>query len=235
MKNNILIILGLICSINIVGCSPTGILASGGATGMVVAEGDRSFGAVVDDATIKINIAAKFINSDDNLFVDVSTSVLEGRVLLTGLVDNQEIRIDAVRRVWEIEGVNEVVNEIQIGNRATIKEYANDLWINTQARAIAAKIVGIKAITFNFETINGKIYIAGISARPDLLDEMILALKNIKGVNEIVNYVIIREKLKFTLSFRFFLLLKYEYENVELLVHHPLLNLLSTYNQYIQY
>ena len=105
MKNNILTTLILIFSLNILSCSPAGILASGGATGMVVAEGDRSFGTVVDDATIKINIAAKFINSDDSLFVDVSTSVLEGRVLLTGLVDNQEIRIDAVRRVWEVDGV----------------------------------------------------------------------------------------------------------------------------------
>ena len=76
MKNNILITLVLICSLNILGCSPAGILASGGATGMVVAEGDRSLGTVVDDATIKINIAARFINSDDNLFVDVSTSCL---------------------------------------------------------------------------------------------------------------------------------------------------------------
>ena len=76
MKNNILITLILICLLNILSCSPAGILASGGATGMVVAEGDRSFGTVVDDATIKINIAAKFINSDDNLFVDVNTSVL---------------------------------------------------------------------------------------------------------------------------------------------------------------
>ena len=69
------------------------------------------------------------------------------------------------------------------------------MWINTQARAVAAKTVGIKSITFNFETIQGKIYIAGISSRPDLLEEMITAIKNIKGVNEIVNYVIIKEKL----------------------------------------
>ena len=79
-------------------------------------------------------------------------------------------------------------------SRATLKDYANDLWINTQARAVAAKTVGIKAITFNFETIQGKIYIAGISSRPDLLEEMVSALKNIKGVNEIVNYVIIKEE-----------------------------------------
>ena len=177
------------------GCSPTGLLATSGGTAMVVAEGDRSLGTVVDDATIKVNIAAKFIGAGENIFVEINTTVLEGRVLLTGLVGEQETRIEAVRLVWEVEGVNEIINEIEIGNRTTLKDYASDLWINTQARAVAAKTVGIKAITFNFETIQGKIYIAGITARPDLLDEMTLALKSIKGVDEIVNYVIIREKL----------------------------------------
>ena len=176
------------------GCSPTGILATGGSSALVVAEGERSMGTVIDDATIKVNIAAKFLNAGNNLFVNINTSVLEGRVLLTGLVDNQEVRIDAVRLVWEVEGVQEIINEIEIGNRSTLKDYASDLWINTQARAVAAKTVGLKAITFNFETIQGKIYIAGISTRPDLLDEMISAIKNIKGVNEIVNYVIIKEE-----------------------------------------
>ena len=176
------------------GCSPTGILATSGSSALVVAEGERSMGTVIDDATIKVNIAAKFLNAGNNLFVNINTSVLEGRVLLTGLVDNQEIRIDAVRLVWEVEGVQEIINEIEIGNRSTIKDYASDLWINTQARGVAAKTVGLKAITFNFETIQGKIYIAGISSRPDLLEEMVSALKNIKGVNEIVNYVIIKEE-----------------------------------------
>ena len=177
------------------GCSPAGVLATGGGSAMVVAEGERSLGTVVDDATIKVNIAAKFLNAGNNLFVNINTSVLEGRVLLTGLVDNQELRIEAVRLVWEAEGVQEIINEIEIGNRSSIKDYANDLWINTQARGVAAKTMGIRSVTFNFETIKGKIYIAGITKRPDLLDEMIVAIKNIKGVNEIVNYVIIREKL----------------------------------------
>tara|TARA_B100000965_G_C19504350_1_gene718927 strand:- start:546 stop:1127 length:582 start_codon:yes stop_codon:yes gene_type:complete len=193
MKNNILILFLLISSLNILSCSPAGILASGGATGMVVAEGDRSLGTVVDDATIKINVAAKFINSDDNLFVDVSTNVLEGRVLLTGLVDNQEIRIDAVRKVWEVEGVNEVINEIQIGNRDSLKEYAQDVWITTQVRGLAAKTVGLRSVGYNFETIQGKVYIAGITSRPEQLEALIEVTKTVKGVNEIVNYVIIKE------------------------------------------
>ena len=193
MKNKVLLFFLLILSINLIGCSPANILATGGATGMVVAEGDRSFGSVVDDATIKINIAAKFINSDDNIFVDVSTSVLEGRVLLTGLVENQEIRIDAVRRVWEVEGVKEVVNEIQIGNRESLKEYAQDVWITTQVKGLAAKTLGLRSIAYNFETIQGKVYIAGITSKPDQLQELLELTKTVKGVTEIVNYVIVKE------------------------------------------
>ena len=68
-----------------------------------------------------------------------------------------------MRLVWEVEGVREIVNEIEVGNRSSLKDYASDLWINTQARAVAAKTIGLKAITYNFETIQGKIYIAGIT------------------------------------------------------------------------
>jgi osmotically-inducible protein OsmY len=192
MKNSIVVIFLLISLINIFSCSPANILATGGATGMVVAEGDRSIGTVVDDATIKINIAAKFINSSDNLFIDLNTNVLEGRVLLTGIVSNQEIRIEAVRKVWEVDGVNEIVNEIQIGDKSTLKEYAQDLWINTQVKGMAAKTLGLRAVAYNFETIKGKVYIAGITSRPEQLKNLIEGAKTIKGVIEIVNYVIVK-------------------------------------------
>ena len=92
-----------------------------------------------------------------------------------------------------LDGVQEVINEIQIGNRATLKEYANDLWINTQAKGLAAKAVGLRVVGYNFETIQGKVYIAGITSRPKQLEEIIDAVKTIKGVKEIVNYVIIKE------------------------------------------
>ena len=174
-------------------CSPTRILATGGSTAIVVADGDRSIGTVVDDATIKVNIAAKFLSAGNNLFVNINTSVLEGRILLTGLVDNQETRIEAVRLVWEIEGVKEVINEIEIGDRSTIKDYANDLWINTQARGVAAKTIGLKGIAYNFETINVKIYVAGITTKPEQLDKLIESLKTIKGAKEIINYVMIKK------------------------------------------
>ena len=174
-------------------CTPSGVLVSGGATTMVVAEGDRTLGTVIDDATIKINISSNLLSSSTNLFVNVNTSVIEGRVLLTGIVDTQEIRIEAVRKVWEVDGVREVINEIEIGSKTTIKEYANDLWITTQVKALAAKTIGLRALSYNFETIKGKVYIAGITSRPEQLDQIIEVTKTIKGVKEIVNYVIIKE------------------------------------------
>ena len=174
-------------------CSPAGILASGSATTMVVAEGDKSLGTAVDDATIKLNISRKFLSSENNLFINIDTSVVEGMVLLTGIVENQESRIEAVKIVWEVEGVKEVINEIDIGDKTSIKEYANDVWITTQIKALAVKDIGLRSISYNIETIRGKVFLAGITSRPKQLETLVNIAKNVKGVGEIVNYVVIKE------------------------------------------
>ena len=193
MIKNFFTFLSFIILFFIYGCSPIGILASGGASTMVVAEGDRSIGSVVDDATIKLNLSTKFLQSGNNLFLNINSNVIEGRVLLTGIVDTQEIRINAIRKVWEIEGVEEVINEIEVGSNTTIKEYTNDLWINTQVKSLTAKTIGLRVLNYNFETIKGKVYVAGITSKSEQLQAVIESIKTIKGVKEIVNYVIIKE------------------------------------------
>ena len=175
------------------GCTPTGVIASGGATTMVIAEGDRSVGTVIDDATIKLQIVNKFLSSEKNLFLNIDTNVLGGRVLLTGIVENQESRIEAVRRIWEVEGVKEVINEVEVGEKQTIKEYAEDVWITAQVKGMAAKTIGLRALSYNFETIRGKVYVAGITSRKEQFELLIESIENIKGVKEIINYVIIKE------------------------------------------
>ena len=93
----------------------------------------------------------------------------------------------------QLKEVQEVINEIEIGNKTTLKEYANDLWITAQVKSIAAKTVGLRVLSYNFETIKGKVYIAGISSRPKQLQEIVSAIETVKGVKEIVNYVTIKE------------------------------------------
>ena len=174
-------------------CSPASILASGGATTMVVAEGDKSLGTVVDDATIKLNISRKFLGSENNLFINIDLSVVEGMVLLTGIVKNQESRIEAVKIVWDVDGVKEVINEIEVGDKTSIKEYANDVWITTQIKALAARDIGLRFISYNIETIRGKVFLAGITSRPEQLETLVNITKSVKGVREVVNYVVIKE------------------------------------------
>ena len=140
-----------------------------------------------------MNISRKFLGSKNNLFINIDTSVVEGMVLLTGIVKNQEIRIEVVKIVWEVEGVIEVINEIEIGDKTTIKEYANDVWITTQIKALATKNIGLRSISYNIETIRGKVYLAGLTSRPEQLETLINITKSVKGVKEVVNYVVIKE------------------------------------------
>ncbi|HJL58394.1 MAG: BON domain-containing protein [Pelagibacteraceae bacterium] len=193
MIRSIILVIGLVFLSIVYGCSPAGVLASGGATTMVVAEGDKSLGTAVDDATIKLNISRKLLTSENNLFIDIDTSVIEGIVLLTGIVENQEKRIEAVKIVWEVDGVKEVINEIEIGEKTSIKEYANDVWITTQIKALAVRDIGLRSISYNVETIRGKVYLAGITSRPEQLETLVNIIKGVKGVNEVVNYVVIKE------------------------------------------
>ena len=193
MIRSIILVIGLVFLSIVYGCSPAGVLASGGATTMVVAEGDKSLGTAVDDATIKLNISRKLLTSENNLFRDIDTSVIEGIVLLTGIVENQEKRIEAVKIVWEVDGVKEVINEIEIGEKTSIKEYANDVWITTQIKALAVRDIGLRSISYNVETIKGKVFLAGITSRPEQLETLVNIIKGVKGVNEVVNYVVIKE------------------------------------------
>ncbi len=192
MIRSVILTAGLVFLSISYGCSPASVLASGGATTMVIAEGDKSLGTAIDDATIKLNISRKFLTSGNNLFIDIDTSVVEGMVLLTGIVKNQESRIEAVKIVWEVGGVKEVINEIEIGDKTSIKEYANDVWITTQIKALAAKDIGLRSISYNIETIRGKVYLTGITSRPEQLEILVKIIKSVKGVKEVVNYVVVK-------------------------------------------
>ena len=175
-------------------CTPAGVIATSGSTAAVIASSDRSVGEAVDDATIKMKISEKYFRSKSGLLLDVDISVRIGTVLLTGIVKNQDIRIEAIKYAWEIEGVKEVINEIEIGNEQELMDYAKDLWISTQVRAKTLKTLGLDVITYNFETINGKVHVIGVSKDKNEPEQIIDVIKTIKGVNEIVNHIIYIEE-----------------------------------------
>ena len=169
-----------------------GAIVTTTSAGAVIAESDRSVGEALDDTGIKIKIVEKYAKSKSGIFLDINSSVRLGTVLLTGIVETQEIRIEAIRLVWEINGVKEVLNEIEIGNKQNIKRYTQDLWISSQVRVKALSEIGLDMITYNVETINGKVYVMGVSDTVEKSNKIIKVIKTVKGVKEISNHIIVR-------------------------------------------
>ncbi len=174
-------------------CSPINILATGTSAGAVVAESNRTVGEAVDDTAIKIKIAERYAKSKKGIFLDVNSTVKLGKVYLTGIVESQDARVEAVKLVWEINGVDEVINEIEVGNSQNLKDYSNDLWITTQIKTKTITSLGLDYITFNFESINGKVFVMGIASNKDESEKVIEIIRDVKGVKSIVNHIIIKD------------------------------------------
>ena len=174
-------------------CTPMNVITSTTSAGAVVAEGDRTIGESVDDAGIKIKISEKFIKSSTGIFLDIDVTVRTGIVVLTGIVETQDIRMEAVKLVWEVKGVKEVRNEIEVGNKQELKDYAKDLWISTQIKTKTINELGLDAITYNFETINGRVHVIGITKNLEESEKVIKVIRTVKGVKEIINHIILRE------------------------------------------
>lgn len=166
-----------------------GAIAGGGASVGVAVAQERTVGGAIDDTVIASRIVSNFYQYDIELLRLISAEVVEGRVLLTGSVADPESRVDAVRLTWQIDGVGEVLNEIQITDDSGLVDFALDTWISTQLRTKLLLDREIKALNYNVETVNGVIYMIGI-AQDDLeLERVTNHARTIENVTKVISHV----------------------------------------------
>ncbi len=174
------------------GCVP--VLIGGGMEGAVVASQERTAGHAVDDATIFVKIKASFAqNNSSDLFANVDVKVVEGRVLLTGNVDKPETQVNAVDLTWKINGVKEVINEIQINDKSGFGNYARDVWISTQVRTKFLLTRGIRSINYSVITVNQSVYLMGIAQDQAELDRAIAVASNVSYVQKVISHVTLKD------------------------------------------
>jgi osmotically-inducible protein OsmY len=189
----ILLIGGLFTSL-VTACSPTGAVVGGAAVaGTAVAE-ERTVGTVLDDTGIKIRIGEALLMKNETLFIDVSTKVVEGRVLVTGAVSDPEDRVTAARLIWKVDGVREVYNELQVTNEGNLATYSTDTWISTQLNFSMIGDFDIKHVNYSIETVNGIVYLMGIAQDAAEIERVRNHAREIKGVRKIVSYVQLKEE-----------------------------------------
>ena len=180
----------ILMSIWITNCAQ---VATGTAVKMVtVNQEDRSIGEFVDDAIIKTVIKNAYFDQNEILFFDIDVEVSQARVLLTGTVENIDLKIEATRIAWGVNGVQTVINEIQISNSDNILNYADDLVISTKVKGKLILNENINSLNYSVETVNKLVYIIGIASNQDERDLVVDTAKEVFGVQEVIDYITIK-------------------------------------------
>ena len=147
----------------------------------------------ISDGMIDASINKEFLNHDINMFINIQIEVVEGRVLLTGSVKKSKHRLDAIKLAWKVLGVREVINEIDTTEKGGIKQYLIDVKIKTQIRYKVIADKEISSINYNFEVVNGIVYIIGIAENKKELKKIVKHANTIGSVLKVVSHVIMKD------------------------------------------
>lgn len=169
------------------GCVPA-VVAGGTAAGLTVAQ-ERSVGNAIDDTGTDIAVKERLLRHDQQLFNKVGVEVIEGRVLLTGSVPTPEDRIEAARLAWQVDGVQEVINEIQVSDKSGVANFTKDAWITTQLRTKLITDGDVLDFNYNIETVNQTVYLIGIAKDQAELERATNHARNIEGVRRVISHV----------------------------------------------
>ena len=174
------------------GVSSSGIFG----TGVSVALDPRSVGTQIDDSIMQKNLSARIILMDKKYLLSIKTKVLDGRIFLTGKVNNPEEKLKLTKLAWETDGARSVRNDIKIKEEFNFKQSAKDLLITSQLRTAIIINKNIKASNYQIDTYKRKIYIYGIAIKSEEKDLIIEEAKQITDVEDIIASIILVADLR---------------------------------------
>jgi osmotically-inducible protein OsmY len=153
---------------------------------------ERSLSDTAKDAGLRALIAQSWKKYDVKLAEDLDTTVYEGRVLITGTVPSEDWRGEAVKRAWQVDGVKEVYDEIQVGPEEGFMQDVGDSTVTSKLKAQMIADGDIKSINYTVTTVKGVVYIIGSARSQAELDSVVNRARNISDVRRVVSYVRIR-------------------------------------------
>jgi osmotically-inducible protein OsmY len=193
MKIKIILIflIGLVLG-GCVGVSSTGIFG----TGVSVAIDPRSLGTQIDDSIMQKNLSARILLMDKNYFLSVKTKVIDGRIFITGKVEDPEEKLKLTKLAWETQGVRSVKNDLKIKEDFNFKQSAKDLLITSQLRTALIFNDKIKATNYQIDTYKKKIYIYGIATTTEEKDTVIEEANEILDVENVIASILLVDNLR---------------------------------------
>jgi len=165
-------------------------------TGVSVATDPRSLGTQIDDSIMEKNLLTRLTMEEKKYFLSVKTKVLDGRIFITGKVDNPEEKLKITKIAWETSGVRSVRNDIKIKEKFNFKQSAKDTLITSQLRAALIVNKNIKSGNYQIDTYKKNIYIYGIARNRDELEIVVDEANSILDVNKVIASILLVEDLR---------------------------------------
>ena len=165
-------------------------------TGVSVAIDPRSLGTQIDDSIMEKNLITRLTMEEKKYFLSIKTKVLDGRIFITGKVDNPEEKLKITKIAWETSGVRSVRNDIKIKEKFNFKQSAKDTLITSQLRAALIVNKNIKSSNYQIDTYKKNIYIYGIARNRDELKIVVDEANSILDVNKIIASILLVEDLR---------------------------------------
>ena len=164
-------------------------------TGVDITFDPRTIGMQIDDTIMQKNLSARLALTDKKYFLSIQSEVIDGRIFLSGKVDEPEEKIQITKMAWETKGVRSVKNAISIKGQSNFKGTAKDILITSQLRSALIFNKKTKSRNYTLETINKNIYIFGIAMNKDEKKEVINEANKIYDVNEIIPSIYLASEL----------------------------------------
>ena len=165
-------------------------------TGVSIAFDPRSLGTQIDDSVMQKNLTARMVLRNKKFLLYVNTKVLDGRIFLTGKIEDPEEKLQITKLAWETKGARSVRNDITIKEEFNFKQSAKDLLITSQLRTAIIFNKKIKATNYQIDTYKKKIFIYGISLTAEEREEVIKEAKEILDVKDVIASIILVEDLR---------------------------------------
>ena len=164
-------------------------------TGVNITFDPRTIGMQIDDTIMQKNLSTRLALADKKYFISIQTDVLDGRIFLSGRVDEPEEKIKITKMAWETKGVRSVKNAITIKGVSNFKSTAKDILITSQLRTALIFNNKTKARNYTLETVNKNIYIFGIAMNEEEKKEVINEANKIYDVEEIIPSIYLATEL----------------------------------------
>lgn len=172
-------------------CAPA--VVGVGAAAVAAGSTEKGLGTSISDSVIKAKISDSFIQHNVEMFSNISVTVNQGSVLLTGNIQLPEEKVLATQMAWQTRGVIEVINEIEVKDKSTIKDIAKDLAAAAQLRAKLIGDTNISSINFSVEVVNGTVFLAGIASNEEEMQAVVNHARSLRFAQEVVNYITISD------------------------------------------